>query len=219
MGSINEGGGFMQKLLSVDFYRKLPDDVAHATKTGAILSWAAAFLMGLLFLTELSSYLSGVVTTSFDIDTNSAQDIEIFLKITTPHVACQFLSIDASNVLGTRRTNISKSIQKCAFPPPTSQTTSSQVTLPAGTASPATPSLFSETQWATTLEILKSRTLMCLLLAWTTVFKWWVYSDVDDNHAVFFALGMFSARLFSSNVCTSRVVPTSTASSQVLISC
>ena len=53
MGSINEGGGFMQKLLSVDFYRKLPDDVAHATKTGAILSWAAAFLMGLLFLTEL----------------------------------------------------------------------------------------------------------------------------------------------------------------------
>jgi len=102
----------MQKLLSVDFYRKMPDDIAHATKTGAILSWAAAFLMGLLFLTELSSYLSGVVTTSFDIDTNSAQDIEIFLKITTPHVACQFLSIDASNVLGTRRTNISKSIQK-----------------------------------------------------------------------------------------------------------
>jgi hypothetical protein len=112
MGSLSEGGGFMQKLLSVDFYRKMPDDIAHATKTGAILSWAAAFLMGLLFLTELSSYLSGVVTTSFDIDTNSAQDIEIFLKITTPHVACQFLSIDASNVLGTRRTNISKSIQK-----------------------------------------------------------------------------------------------------------
>jgi hypothetical protein len=113
MGSLGgESGGFIQKLLSVDFYRKLPDDVAQATKTGAILSWAAAFLMGLLFLTELSSYLSGVVTTSFDIDSNSAQDIEIFLKITTPHVACQFLSIDATNVLGTRRTNISKSLQK-----------------------------------------------------------------------------------------------------------
>jgi hypothetical protein len=121
MGSLGgESGGFMQKLLSVDFYRKLPDDVAQATKTGAILSWAAAFIMGLLFLTELSSYLSGVVTTSFDIDSNSAQDIEIFLKVTTPHVACQFLSIDASNVLGTRRTNISKSLQKHAPAPPAS---------------------------------------------------------------------------------------------------
>jgi hypothetical protein len=121
MGSLGgESGGFMQKLLSVDFYRKLPDDVAQATKTGAILSWAAAFIMGLLFLTELSSYLSGVVITSFDIDSNSAQDIEIFLKVTTPHVACQFLSIDASNVLGTRRTNISKSLQKHAPAPPAS---------------------------------------------------------------------------------------------------
>jgi hypothetical protein len=169
MGSLSEGGGFMQKLLSVDFYRKLPDDVAHATKTGAILSWAAAFLMGLLFLTELSSYLSGVVTTSFDIDTNSAQDIEIFLKITTPHVACQFLSIDASNVLGTRRTNISKTIQKysraCPSRPPT-------LTPDACTASPVTRSLFSETQWATTRAALKWRTRTWLLPARTTACNW-----------------------------------------------
>jgi len=104
------------RALTIVIPRKLPDDVAQATKTGAILSWAAAFIMSLLFLTELSSYLSGVVTTSFDIDSNAAQDIELFLKITTPHVACQFLSIDTTNVLGTRRTNISKSLQKC--PPP-----------------------------------------------------------------------------------------------------
>lgn len=160
----------MQKLLSVDFYRKLPDDVAQATKTGAILSWAAAFLMGLLFLTELSSYLSGVVTTSFDIDTNAAQDIEIFLKITTPHVACQFLSIDASNVLGTRRTNISKSIQKCDE---TFSLLHSQIVTPcAGTASRATRSPSSATKWATTPETARSCTLMCPRRAPTTAYSW-----------------------------------------------
>ncbi len=170
MGSLSEGGGFMQKLLSVDFYRKLPDDVAQATKTGAILSWAAAFLMGLLFLTELSSYLSGVVTTSFDIDTNSAQDIEIFLKITTPHVACQFLSIDASNVLGTRRTNISKTIQK--YPHAPAPHPPSSLTPAACTASPATPSLFSEMLSATMLATLKWFTRTWLLPAQTTAFNW-----------------------------------------------
>ena len=173
MGSLGgESGGFIQKLLSVDFYRKLPDDVAQATKTGAILSWAAAFLMGLLFLTELSSYLSGVVTTSFDIDSNSAQDIEIFLKITTPHVACQFLSIDASNVLGTRRTNISKSLQKHAPPASLICIYWKCVILFACTASPATPSPCLATLSATMQETSRWRMLMCPPPGQTTASKW-----------------------------------------------
>ncbi|KAL1346040.1 hypothetical protein HN51_019709 [Arachis hypogaea] len=101
------------KLKSVDFYRKIPRDLTEASLSGAGLSIVAALSMIFLFGMELSNYLSFSTTTSVIVDKSSdGEFLRIDFNISFPALSCEFASVDVSDVLGTNRLNITKTVRK-----------------------------------------------------------------------------------------------------------
>ncbi|KAJ7948470.1 protein disulfide-isomerase 5-4-like [Quillaja saponaria] len=101
------------KLKSVDFYRKIPRDLTEATLSGAGLSIVAALSIMFLFGMELNNYLSVSTSTSVIVDKSSDGDfLRIDFNISFPALSCEFASVDVSDVLGTNRLNITKTVRK-----------------------------------------------------------------------------------------------------------
>ncbi|KAL8172449.1 hypothetical protein V2J09_024253 [Rumex salicifolius] len=106
------------KLKSVDFYRKIPRDLTEATLSGAGLSIIAALAMVFLFGMELSNYLAVDTTTAIIVDKSSdGEFLRIEFNISFPALSCEFASVDVSDVLGTNRLNITKTIRKFSIDP------------------------------------------------------------------------------------------------------
>ncbi|CAA0383106.1 Protein disulfide-isomerase 5-3 [Arabidopsis thaliana] len=106
------------KLKSVDFYRKIPRDLTEASLSGAGLSIVAALFMMFLFGMELSSYLEVNTTTAVIVDKSSDGDfLRIDFNISFPALSCEFASVDVSDVLGTNRLNITKTVRKFPIDP------------------------------------------------------------------------------------------------------
>ncbi|GJX52792.1 disulfide isomerase-like protein 5-4 [Tanacetum coccineum] len=101
------------KIRSIDFFRKTPRDLTEASLSGAGISIIAAVFMIFLFGMELNSYLTITTSTSIIVDKSSIEDsIRIDLNISFPFLSCEFASVDVSDVLGTNRLNITKTIRK-----------------------------------------------------------------------------------------------------------
>ncbi|KAL2327988.1 hypothetical protein Fmac_021415 [Flemingia macrophylla] len=101
------------KLKSVDFYRKIPRDLTEASLSGAGLSIVAALAMMFLFGMELSNYLAVSTSTAVIVDKSSDGDyLRIDFNISFPALSCEFASVDVSDVLGTNRLNITKTVRK-----------------------------------------------------------------------------------------------------------
>ncbi|KAL9322352.1 hypothetical protein ACSQ67_010405 [Phaseolus vulgaris] len=101
------------KLKSVDFYRKIPRDLTEASLSGAGLSIVAALCMVFLFGMELNSYLSVSTATSVIVDKSSDGDyLRIDFNMSFPALSCEFAAVDVSDVLGTNRLNLTKTIRK-----------------------------------------------------------------------------------------------------------
>ncbi|KAI4333822.1 hypothetical protein L6164_018583 [Bauhinia variegata] len=101
------------KIKSVDFYRKIPRDLTEASLSGAGLSIIAALSMMFLFGMELSNYMSVSTSTSVIVDKSSDGDfLRIDFNISFPALSCEFASVDVSDVLGTNRLNITKTVRK-----------------------------------------------------------------------------------------------------------
>nr|GLL38369.1 protein disulfide isomerase-like 5-4 [Ipomoea trifida] len=92
---------------------KIPRDLTEASLSGAGLSLIAAFCMILLFGMELSDYLTVSTTTTVVVDESADGDfLRIDFNISFPALSCEFASVDVSDVLGTNRLNITKTVRK-----------------------------------------------------------------------------------------------------------
>ncbi|XXG73242.1 hypothetical protein AAC387_Pa07g2194 [Persea americana] len=101
------------KIKSVDFYRKIPRDLTEASLSGAGLSIIAALSMMFLFGMELNHYLTVSTSTSVVVDRSSdGEFLRIDFNISFPALSCEFASVDVSDVLGTNRLNITKTVRK-----------------------------------------------------------------------------------------------------------
>lgn len=101
------------KIKSVDFYRKIPRDLTEASLSGAGLSIIAALSMMFLFGMELNNYLTVSTSTSVIVDKSSDGDfLRIDFNISFHALSCEFASVDVSDVLGTNRLNITKTVRK-----------------------------------------------------------------------------------------------------------
>ncbi|XP_062170072.1 protein disulfide-isomerase 5-4-like [Alnus glutinosa] len=106
------------KIKSVDFYRKIPRDLTEASLSGAGLSIVAALSMMFLFGMELNNYLTVSTSTAVIVDTSSDGDfLRIDFNISFPVLSCEFASVDVSDILGTNRLNITKTIRKFSIDP------------------------------------------------------------------------------------------------------
>lgn len=101
------------RIKSVDFYRKIPRDLTEASLSGAGLSILAALSMIFLFGMELNDYLRVSTSTSIVVDKSSDGDfLRIDFNMSFPALSCEFASVDVSDVLGTNRLNITKTVRK-----------------------------------------------------------------------------------------------------------
>ncbi|CAA0396643.1 unnamed protein product [Arabidopsis thaliana] len=101
------------KIKSVDFYRKIPRDLTEASLSGAGLSIIAALSMIFLFGMELNNYLAVSTSTSVIVDRSADGDfLRLDFNISFPSLSCEFASVDVSDVLGTNRLNVTKTIRK-----------------------------------------------------------------------------------------------------------
>ncbi|XP_078436810.1 protein disulfide isomerase-like 5-4 isoform X2 [Wolffia australiana] len=106
------------KLKAVDFYRKIPRDLTEASLSGASLSILAALSIFFLFGMELNNYLTVRTTTSIVVDKSKDGDfMRIDFNISFPVLSCEFASVDVSDILGTNRLNITKTIRKFSIDP------------------------------------------------------------------------------------------------------
>ncbi|TYI47379.1 hypothetical protein E1A91_D13G169300v1 [Gossypium mustelinum] len=106
------------KIKSVDFYRKIPRDLTEASLSGGGLSIIAALAIMFLFGMELNDYLTVSTTTSIVVDNSSDGDfLRIDFNISFPALSCEFASVDVSDVLGTNRLNVTKTIRKFSIDP------------------------------------------------------------------------------------------------------
>eukprot|EP01018_Ginkgo_biloba_P019501 Gb_13605 [translate_table: standard] len=106
------------KIKSLDFYRKIPRDLTEASLSGAGLSLIAAFSMIFLFGMELNNYLTVSTTTSVIVDRSlDGEHLRIDFNISFLALSCEFASVDVSDVLGTNRFNITKTVRKFPINP------------------------------------------------------------------------------------------------------
>eukprot|EP00898_Chlorokybus_atmophyticus_P005598 jgi/Chlat1/6039/Chrsp4S06206 len=101
------------RVKSLDFYRKIPRDLTEATLPGAVISATAAVAMVLLFVMELSTYLSVHTSTAVVVDRSLDGDLlRINFNISFPALSVEFASLDVSDTLGTHRINLTKTVRK-----------------------------------------------------------------------------------------------------------
>lgn len=102
----------MDSFKNFDFFRKIPEDLTRATRTGASLSFFGVFCLSTLFIFEFNSYLTTNVATEVVMDTSEDRYLRVNFNISLPRVPCQFASVDVQDVLKTRKHNITANIQK-----------------------------------------------------------------------------------------------------------
>ncbi|PKU69628.1 protein disulfide isomerase-like 5-4 isoform X1 [Dendrobium catenatum] len=106
------------KLKAVDFYRKIPRDLTEASLSGAGLSIIAALSMVFLFGMELNDYMTVNTSTAVVVDRSpDGEFLRIDFNISFPSLSCEFASVDVSDILGTNRLNITKTIRKFSIDP------------------------------------------------------------------------------------------------------
>ncbi|KVH99074.1 hypothetical protein Ccrd_022642 [Cynara cardunculus var. scolymus] len=92
---------------------KIPRDLTEASLSGAGLSIVAAISMMFLFGMELQNYMALTTTTSVIVDQSSDSEfLLIDFNMSFPALSCEFASLDVSDILGTNRLNITKTVRK-----------------------------------------------------------------------------------------------------------
>ncbi|KAG5496452.1 hypothetical protein JKF63_02754 [Porcisia hertigi] len=84
-----------------DFFRHIPKDLTEPTTAGSIISIACVFVMTLLFMGEVYSYVFPRIQSDMTIlpDLDHASMIKVSLDITFPKMPCAILTLDILDIL------------------------------------------------------------------------------------------------------------------------
>ncbi|XP_078382072.1 endoplasmic reticulum-Golgi intermediate compartment protein 3-like isoform X2 [Oculina patagonica] len=99
-------------LKKFDAYPKTLEDFRIKTFGGAAVTLVSGFLMFILFVSELSFYLSTEVTPELFVDTARGEKLRINVDVIFPKLPCVYLSIDAMDVSGEQQIDVMHSIFK-----------------------------------------------------------------------------------------------------------
>ncbi|KAK2548437.1 Endoplasmic reticulum-Golgi intermediate compartment protein 3 [Acropora cervicornis] len=91
-----------------DAYPKTLEDFRIKTFGGGAVTVISGLLMFILFVSELSFYLSTEVTPELYVDTSRGQKLRINLDVLFPKLPCVYLSIDAMDVSGEQQIPINE---------------------------------------------------------------------------------------------------------------
>ena len=102
--SSSSGGDVLfRRFKKLDIYRKVPRDLTEGSVSGGCVSLVAVFFLVFLALAELRANLQ--VKTETDIIVDKSEDLllRFNLNVTLLGLACQFVHVEARNVLGVNR--------------------------------------------------------------------------------------------------------------------
>lgn len=91
-----------KSLKSFDAYSKIKEEAQTKTCSGALITLISGIVIAVLFFSELVFFIQGSASDQVFIDVSPDEKIEIKFDITFPHIPCSMLSIDATDVTGTR---------------------------------------------------------------------------------------------------------------------
>ncbi|XP_014213436.1 endoplasmic reticulum-Golgi intermediate compartment protein 3 [Copidosoma floridanum] len=106
-----------EKLRQLDAYPKTLEDFRVKTYGGAIVTILSSIIMVLLFISEVSDYLTPDLKEELFVDTSRGSTLKINLDIVIPSVACDLLSLDAMDTTGEQHLHIEHNIYKRRLDP------------------------------------------------------------------------------------------------------
>lgn len=89
-------------LRRLDLFRKVPTDLTQTTLSGAIFSICCVLFMTVLFLSELTDYLTPVVINELFVDqaSSSQNKIDVRLNVSLPRLECEYAGLDIQDESG-----------------------------------------------------------------------------------------------------------------------
>ncbi|CAK9876341.1 unnamed protein product [Sphagnum jensenii] len=105
------------KLRQLDAYPKVNEDFYSRTLSGGVITIVSSIFMVILFITELSLFLSSRTTNQLVVDTARGETLTINLDITFPSLACSVVSLDAVDISGEQHRDVRHNIFKKRLDP------------------------------------------------------------------------------------------------------
>ncbi|KAL0274450.1 UNVERIFIED_CONTAM: hypothetical protein PYX00_006870 [Menopon gallinae] len=102
----------IKKLKDFDGYPKTLDDYRIRTLGGGAVTVFSYIIMFLLFVSELSTFLTPDVIEELFVDTTREPKLQINLNFTVPAISCKYLSLDAMDSSGEQHLQIDHNIYK-----------------------------------------------------------------------------------------------------------
>lgn len=102
----------LQNIRKLDAYPKTLEDFRVKTVTGATVTIASCILASILFLSELSYYLTPQVSQQLLVDVSKGERLRINFDLSFPHLTCPSLAVDSIDVSGLQSINILHDIYK-----------------------------------------------------------------------------------------------------------
>jgi len=103
---------FYSRLKAFDAYPKLHEEVKVKTFSGAAVSVCASIFIVILFVSELSFYLSVEKVDHLFVDTTRGEKLQINFDVTFQRIPCSLLSVDAMDVSGSHQLDVTHHIKK-----------------------------------------------------------------------------------------------------------
>lgn len=110
-----QSSGVARYIRSLDAFSrmmKVPDDLRTNSTIGGTISLISITLIIILFLTELATFLTPIRTTTLSVDTAKDETLRVHLDVDFPYLNCEVLGVDALDVGGTMRLELSKNLFK-----------------------------------------------------------------------------------------------------------
>eukprot|EP01138_Halocafeteria_seosinensis_P014264 gb/GECG01014564.1/.p1 GENE.gb/GECG01014564.1/~~gb/GECG01014564.1/.p1 ORF type:complete len:621 (+),score=66.97 gb/GECG01014564.1/:1-1863(+) len=94
-------------------YKRIKDESElESSRWGVAVSCLAALVMAMLFFAEFTEYLKKEIQSEIVLDSSLDQELTIHFNLSLHRLGCQYARVDVSDVLGARRRNVTKNIEK-----------------------------------------------------------------------------------------------------------
>jgi len=102
----------LESLKSFDVYTKVQDDFVQKSQAGGVVTVITAFIIAILFWTEVCTFCTVEVAHSVSVDTRLNQKLPIGLNITFPHLRCDEVSVDTVDSAGDNQVDVHGGLAK-----------------------------------------------------------------------------------------------------------
>ena len=101
-----------RRMLFFNYFKHVPEDLVISSTPGMVISLFGTVVMLILFLFEISEYMTLKTSTTLVVDEFRDEVLRANFNVSIHQVSCEHLSIDVADITGTSRHNISKDILK-----------------------------------------------------------------------------------------------------------